>query len=607
MSLPGSHIGCNLARGYYGPGSHVPCDLGQDINNPIPVVPAEPPYRGHKTAVRLRWKDRRAVASTRLSIVWPPTQTRVSTVAAPWHARSETTTLANSRLPWAAPEAIVSATSAAWSVTAPLQQDSRLAWRHRQTRTAATAMPWAGTTGVSATLDIPWPLSATLTPSVALPWIPTTPQRNASLTIPWPHSITRIVDTRIPWGDGDGMPDWIVLPPETPPPNPIPEGRIDGRYVGADLGCPAWAGPYSHIPVNLGVTACYNVRPRRRTYVVENEVSIVRLPDLLPIDAGSGEITRSVDSWAASMSFAVLSADSLAALKPTGDGPRKVRVTANGYAQDFIVEDWKVDRRFAQVRYSVTGRSQTALLDAPYAPVRSRVETSIRTVAQLADIELTDTGFTCDWDTLDWTVPANAWSYAEQTPIAAIVEIAAGAGAVVQSHLTDAEVIVRPRYPASPWNWTVTAPDITIYDDLVLSINGTVQSKPRYNEVFVGAETIGVYGFHQRTGEGGGEYAPQVTHPLISTAQVHAEVGRNVLSDRGSQTHWTLAQMPLFAAPVLSGQIGLILPLQLAQVIEAGGSWLGLVTSTRLAWERSGAKLTVWQTATIARHPQDAN
>lgn len=609
--LPGAHVGCDLAQGYYGPGSHVPSDLGRDINNPGPAPePPEPPYQGLRASVGLAWgATRRPRVRRALDITWPQGEPRSSGLDTAWAAADAASVIESLDVAWGEAAIVRAACSVAWGQSAPAVRPSlSVSWQISPVVRSAVVAAWVPSTPQHRRqLDTPWPLGERRTADATLPWRPDTARHGVVLDVPWPLAALRRATVRLPWGDGDGL-SWDVIPPQPLPPDPIPEGLVDPRYVGADLGCPAWAGPYSHIPVNLGVTACYNVRPRKRTYVVENEVTVIRLPDGLPIDVGNGEITRSVDSWAARVTFAPLTAEALAALTPTHDGPRAVRVTVNGYAQDFICEDWRVDRRFAQVRYSVTGRSRSALLDAPYAPTRSRIQSTISTAAQLVDTELMDTGFTCDWQTLDWTVPPGAWSYTERTPINAITDIAAGCGALVQSHATEPELIIRPRYPVSPWDWTTSAsPDVTIYDDLVLQISATVENKPRYNEVFVSAEAQGVYGFFKRAGEGGGEYAEQFVHPLISTAPVHAEAGRNILSDRGGQTHWTFANFPLFPAPVLPGQIGLVEPLQLASVVEGGGTWLGRITSTRLTWARDGATLTVWQTATIARHQQDAN
>jgi len=54
---------------------------------------------------------------------------------------------------------------------------------------------------------------------------------------------------------------------------------------------------------------------------------------------------------------------------------------------------------------------------------------SARVIAE----ELADTGFTGEYDTVDWNVPAGAWFYDASTPLDAISALAEASGGVVQS------------------------------------------------------------------------------------------------------------------------------------------------------------------------------
>lgn len=601
----GRHAGCNLQAGYYGPGSHVPCWMGMD--GP-PPPPPEPPWRGLRSASRaLPWSARGPGLRRALALRWSPTAGRRRALCAAWAALSAPLR-ADLLVPWA--QGVPRRTDGralAWPPSAPqVRAALRLPWIIAPQRRNAVTLPWAGTQPRRRALHVPWHLAQRRHVSVRAPWQRAQP-REVALQILWRMALARRSAATLPWGMSDGRLPWYIAPPPAPPPPPTPVGTLPGRIVGADLGCPAWLGPASHIPARLGEAACYNVRAAQRTYVVINEVSIIRLPDGLPIQAGSGSISASIDAWCAQMQFAPLTADDYAALQPTSAGPRSVQISINGHVEVFLVEDWTVDRSFAQHRFAVSGRSRSALLDAPYAPARSHAEPVTRTAAQLVDAELLDTGFTADWQTIDWTVPAGAWHYTDQTPIAAIVHAAAAVGAIVQTHPTDDELIIRPRYPASPWDWTVTSPDVTIPDDLIISMQGAVDSKPLYDAVYISAEAQGVQGIHRRTGSAGTEFAAQFSHPLISDALVLAEAGRNILSDRGGQVLWTMAQMPIFPAPILPGQLGRLRPLQLASVTDPAGNWLGQIQQVDLTWARDGARLTVHQTAVIARHPQDAN
>ncbi|MEJ2790085.1 MULTISPECIES: hypothetical protein [unclassified Pseudoxanthomonas] len=377
--------------------------------------------------------------------------------------------------------------------------------------------------------------------------------------------------------------------------------------MGLDLGCPV-VGIGGHAPLNLGVTACYAVRPRRRTYIVINEIEVVRLPDLAPIEVDGISIAGDAGSWCLTLSMSLLQPSDLALLKPTVDGPREVRVTVNGYVHVFIIEDYQRQRQFNAGGISVSGRSSTALLGAPFAPTRSKTTTEARTVAQLVDEELAGTGFTADYDTVDWEVPAGAWFYDGLTPIEAITRLAQASGAVVQSDPADRHLVIRPRYPVSPWDWPATAPDFTLLDDIVTSETLQVRSAPPYDAVVVTGEIQGK-GVTARVGRASEPrtlYAPQAASPLINTDAAARERGRNVISDRGEQAAITLTH-PLFAAPLLAGQTGRVLPLMLGEVQEAGETWHGVCTGYQLEARADDKALVVEQTITLERHYTDAD
>ncbi|MEE2521063.1 hypothetical protein QO156_33200, partial [Pseudomonas aeruginosa] len=82
------------------------------------------------------------------------------------------------------------------------------------------------------------------------------------------------------------------------------------------------------------------------------------------------------------------------------------------------------------------------LLDAPYAPKRSAVNTAPLNARQVVDEQLQYTGFSVSWDVEnmgppDWTLPAGAFSYQDQTPMQVIVKLAEVAGGIVRPGLMD--------------------------------------------------------------------------------------------------------------------------------------------------------------------------
>lgn len=133
-------------------------------------------------------------------------------------------------------------------------------------------------------------------------------------------------------------------------------------------------------------------------------------------------------------------------------------------------------------------------------------------------------------------------------------------------------------------------------------------SAPLYNAVVVTGELAGkgVTATVRRAGEGGDLYAPQASDPLVNTDAVAIERGRNVLSDRGEQAAIELT-VPLFPAPLLPGQIGRVLPLDLVEVQSTGGTWHGQCTAVRIDVRVDNNATVIEQTITLERHYSDAD
>ncbi len=229
-------------------------------------------------------------------------------------------------------------------------------------------------------------------------------------------------------------------------------------------------------------------------------------------------------------------------------------------------------------------------------------------MAQLVAEELADTGFTSEYQTVDWTVPGGAWFYDASTPLEAISALAEASGAVVQSHPQDLSLHVRASYPTSPWLWRETQPAHVVQEDIVLTESLQMRSAPLYDAVVVTGEIPGkgVTCKVRKAGEAGQLYAQQVSSPLISVAAAGAERGRNVLSDRGEQAAVDLT-VPLFPKPLKAGEVGAIMPLDLVEVVAAEGTWHGQCESLRIEVVIDQQAVVIEQTATIERHYTDAD
>lgn len=605
----GNFVELNLGPLHAGSRAFLPLNLGVDWweDDPDPPDPPDPVIRGLSRAVDLRWRGTSRSIHRALSTGW--------SAAATLHREA--------LVPWSPAAGVARAFSLPWSSPKRLRREAEFRWHGQMPSLSRTVrMPWLSRPLVERGLTAPWCQQRLLHGhSTAVEW-QAPGLGSTSLDVRFRAQLSRLHPETamrwrvpalerwhrwIPWGVAKPVP-WIVVPRPVPEPEPpAPWTPADGRYVGLNLGC-AVVDVLGLAPLNLGINACYAVRPRRRTYIVINDVSVVRLPDRAPIGVLDLAISGGADAWGWTLDMTLADAAALALLQPGSGGPRQVEVNLNGYRWTFIVEAYSGTRDHQQQGIRVGGRSRTALLAAPYAPARTKVSDAERSAAQLVDEELANTGFTADYATVDWLVPPGAWYYDATTPMDAIARVAEASGAVVQSHPEDLTLEVRPRYPHSPWSWPETTPDHVLVDDVVITESLQVRSAPLYNAVVVTGELAGkgVTATVIRAGEGADLYAPQASSPLINTDAVAIERGRNVLGDRGEQAAIDHT-VPLFAGPVLPGQIGRVLPLELVRVESADGTWHGQCTAVRIDVRVDNNATVVEQTITLERHYSDAD
>lgn len=605
MAVPdGRYVRLNLGPLFGGLGSHVPLNLGinWDDDGPDPPDPPEPVERGLRTSAALPWgraqRSRITVASG-----WAAMSSGRAGAAMPWQGNSAGAR-SGYRLAWDAPPRVRASAALLWRARmASTRHEAALPWQGLPLVRHAAGLHWRAQLHTArAGAALPWLHPGLARHTAALPWHARLASARAAGLLRWLHPGLARRSVTLPWGPAGRLP-WHILRPEPPappqPPSPFPRGD----RVALNLGC-ALVGQPGLAPLNLGVTACYVVRPQQRTYIVINDVSVVRLPDRTPISVESLSISGNVGAWGYSLDMTLADVAHLALLKPAPSGDRReVEVAINGYIWTFLIEDYGHRREWGKSGASLTGRSRTALLASPYAPARAAVSAELRTVAQLADAEVADTGFSVSYNTVDWGVPAGCWYYDGATPLDALGQLAEASGAVVVSHPADKALQILPRYPASPWDWADTTPDHVLQDDIILGESGQVRSAPDYNAVVVTGELDGqgIIARIVRVGSAGDLYAPQATHALIVDPAPAAERGRNIISDRGAQEDVEIS-VPLFPQPLAAGTIGRVLPLELVEVQAAEGAWQGLCTAARWDVRRTGDALVVEQALTLERH-----
>ena len=403
-----------------------------------------------------------------------------------------------------------------------------------------------------------------------------------------------------PWQQGRLPPQGISTLPPVKPPDPPYVYSTDLNFE-----CPYIKPDPLAVRLNFGKHPCPGgiVIPDRKVYFIVNTLSMKRVSDNTPIELVSASVGIDKNSWCWSFSGAVPYTE-FEKVEPTATGPVEVELEINGLVWRLLIEKYSTREVFAKTDISISGRSVTAWLDAPYAPVRSFVQTTALTSRQFAEAELTRagliTGFTLDWqlvDALGWQMPANTWSYADLTPVQVIQAIAQGAGGYVNSHPSAMELIVRAEYPRPFWEWAAATADHTIPESLILSRSLDWEEKPVYNGVYVSGELTGVNDLVRRAGTNGAMQAPPFVGPMISDHAAARSKGIAILSASGKQARVGL-ELPM--EPTL----GLVTPGMLVQVQkDASNNWRGLVNSTQIgaAWGDSDS-LTVSQSIELERH-----
>lgn len=339
------------------------------------------------------------------------------------------------------------------------------------------------------------------------------------------------------------------------------------------------------------------------TYMIANEVTLVVLPSGTPVQASNIRLDLDIDSFAWTFSCDLFGRTSLNQVVPDANGPKTVELSINGWVWRFMIERWSGSGKHPAEKFTISGASRTRLLAAPYAPKRSAVNTAPINARQVVDDQLQNTGFTASWDYVnlgppDWTLPPNAFSYQDQTPMEVIHRLAGVAGGVVRPDLAGDGLTVLPRYREAMWLWGSAVPDRIIAGEIIAEWGSEWSPQPQWNFVYVSGTTAGVGVQVRRAGTAGDEPAPDVMEDWMTGVDAARSRGISELSKGGDQSIET-RRIPLFHKD--SSAPGLVLPAMLVECRDEATPWRGLCLGTGITASGVGA-CEVWQTLKIERH-----
>ena len=339
----------------------------------------------------------------------------------------------------------------------------------------------------------------------------------------------------------------------------------------------------------------------RESYLLMNIITTVVLPERTPLELPSMEISLDIDSFSWSFTGQLFGASNITLVRPDENGPKQIEVDINGWKWVFIIERYSTNRRFGNERYTLYGSSRTQLLAAPYAPQRSKSNSSSLNAKQAITEELANTGFTAtypdlnDYSTPDWVMPGGSFSYQSQTAMQVVARIAGTAGSVVIPSRDADQLNIQPRYPASPWAWSNATMDRIVPASMVISLSANWRPEQAYNAVYVSGTNAGVAVNVKRSGTNGDNPAPDILEDWLTETQVNTERGRNELAKGGHQSITTI-ELPLTDSNTAPG---LIEPGMLVEVQDITGDWQGLCLATNISAVGGGS---VIQNVELERH-----
>jgi hypothetical protein len=327
-----------------------------------------------------------------------------------------------------------------------------------------------------------------------------------------------------------------------------------------------------NVILNFGADECLpNIAPVDWWYIV-NEIKVTRLDNGQEIQIYSGDYSTDRSSWSWSYNLTIPFYEKVK-IEPIDGKPVILKIMINGNEHRMLLGDIDRSRQFGKDVYKLSGRSPTALLDAPSSPTRSFTQENERSSVQLAQAELdrVNSDVVLNWELIDalgWILPPESLSYSNLTPIAVIKMIAEAGGGFVYSEPASNTLTIKPRYKKTWWDSiAIDDYDRVIPESIVIDQSTNYEPYPDYNGVFLTNDRNGDTGQVKRVGTAGDVLQESINSPLLTSTTVMHSKGREVLAKAGLVENHSLL-MPV------TQEIGLCLP---GELVAFNGDWWGIV------------------------------
>lgn len=327
-----------------------------------------------------------------------------------------------------------------------------------------------------------------------------------------------------------------------------------------------------NVILNFGADECLPTLAPVDWWYIVNEIKVTRLDNGQEIQIYSGDYGTDRSSWSWSYNLSIPFYEK-SKTEPIDGQPVILKIMINGNEHRMLLENISRSRQFGKDVYKLSGRSPTALLDAPYSPTRSFTQENERSSVQLVQAELdrVNSDIVLNWDLIDalgWILPPESLSYSNLTPIAAIKLIVEAAGGFIYSEPASNTLTIKPRYKKTWWDSiAIDDYDRVIPESIVTDQSTDYQPYPDYNGVFLTNDRTGDTGKVKRIGTAGDVLQESINSPLLTSTTVMHSKGREVLAKAGLIENHSLL-MPI------TQEIGLCLP---GELVAFNGDWCGIV------------------------------
>jgi hypothetical protein len=399
----------------------------------------------------------------------------------------------------------------------------------------------------------------------------------------WDKGLELVTQDEIPWDIAKAI--HYRKHPIKPWPEPeIPqyEGTGDLEFV-----CLCGELDSHNVELNFGADDCIPSIPNRNWWYILNSLSVTRLDNGEEIQVVDGNYSTDRSRWCWSYSLTV-PATEIGKFEPINGQPVILRIIVNGNEHHMMLENRRRSRKFAQDTYTLIGRSQTALLAAPTAPMRSFLQENDRTSVQLCQAEL-DRVFSdtvLNWqliDALGWIVERECLSYSNLAPIDAIKMVVESGGGFIYSEKGSNTLTIKPLYKKTFWDvLSIAEYDRLLPESAVVSQSIDYQIYPDYNGITLTNDRKALVAQVKRTDTSADTLLQPENNPLFNYVSM-SSYGRAKLAKAGMvETH-------TYSMPI-SPEVDECVP---GEVLAFNAEWWGIVDSVSVWFSHAVVNQTV--------------